>query len=72
MIDEDWKSDVELQKTNFTSKSNSLIPSGSIENYTLGKLIGWGGYGCVREAFNKTTLEKVAVKIYEKVRVSEL
>ena len=37
---EDKKSDVDLQKTNFTSKSLSFLSSGSIENYSLGKIIG--------------------------------
>ena len=37
---EEKKSDVDMQKTNFTSKSLSFLSSGSIENYSLGKVIG--------------------------------
>jgi serine/threonine protein kinase len=69
---EDIKSDVVDQRTNFTSKSLSLLVQGSIDNYSLGKVVGRGGYGCVREAVQKSSLEKVAIKVYEKSRVSEL
>ena len=42
-----------------------------MENYVLGKLLGKGSYAQVKEATNKSTNIKYAVKVYEKYRVMD-
>lgn len=44
----------------------------SIGNYVLGKTIGVGTFGKVKIGTHKLTKEKVAVKILEKERITEI
>lgn len=45
--------------------------SGKIENYSLGKILGQGAYAAVRQGIHRVTSEKVAVKTYEKYRLTD-
>jgi len=47
------------------SNPNSML----LDDYEIGKQIGQGAYGVVKEAFNKNTNEKFAAKIYDKYRL---
>jgi serine/threonine protein kinase len=38
----------------------------SIDDYTIGKVIGTGAYAVVRVGMNNKSKQKVAIKIYEK------
>ena len=44
---------------------------GCIEDYIIGKLIGTGAYASVKSALLKSENKKVALKIYEKYRLSD-
>ena len=39
------------------------------ENYLVGKIIGEGAYASVRVAIHKPTNRKIAIKVYEKVKI---
>jgi len=54
----------ELDEESFSDKS-------SIDDYTIGKVIGTGAYAVVRVGMNKKTKQKIAVKIYEKMKLIE-
>lgn len=41
----------------------------SISNYSIGRSIGQGAYGLVKEATHKATCKKVAIKVYDKYRL---
>lgn len=41
------------------------------ETYKIGKTIGKGGFAFVRKAKNRTTGQHVAIKIYQKEKMSE-
>ena len=45
--------------------------SGSIDDYSIGKLIGTGAYAAVKAAMLKTENKKYALKIYEKYRLTD-
>jgi MAP/microtubule affinity-regulating kinase len=44
---------------------------GSLEDFTLGKLIGTGAYASVKSAISKVEGKKFALKIYEKYRLAD-
>lgn len=43
----------------------------SIENYNIGKVIGQGAYAHVRICQHKKTMQKFALKIYDKHRLND-
>jgi hypothetical protein len=64
------KPDIEL-KLNEASLSTeaSSVFRGRIEDYAIGKEIGKGAYAIVKLAHHKPTNKKMAIKIYEKVKL---
>lgn len=59
-------------KTVIKESENKKInrrPPETLENYSLGKIIGQGSYATVRYALDKETNLKYAVKIYENYRL---
>jgi len=44
----------------------------SVSHYILGEILGKGAYATVREAFDEFTKEKVAIKIYEKMKLIDV
>ena len=51
--------------------TNTLGPQEVEEHYELGKVLGQGKYGVVQEAKNRTTGERVAVKVINKTDVPD-
>jgi len=51
------------------STTEASIFKGKIEDYTIGKEIGKGAYAIVKHAIHKLTNKKIAIKIYEKVKL---
>ncbi len=49
--------------------SNSSIEN--LDNYFIGKRIGQGAYAVVRLGLHKVLNQKIAVKIYEKIKLME-
>jgi MAP/microtubule affinity-regulating kinase len=67
---------VELQTARLSDVKSSSPPSeglftGKIEDYSLGKVLGQGAYAVVRIGTHLVTAERVAVKIYEKYRLTD-
>ena len=55
----------------FESKLFEDSKISSLEEFTLGKLIGTGAYASVKSAVSKTEGKKFALKIYEKYRLTD-
>lgn len=55
------------------SMSNDIkpLPKNKIENYAIGKQLGQGAYATVRLATQKRTKDIVAIKIYEKCKLTD-
>ena len=54
-----------------TRSETSDLCTGSLAHYLMGRIIGQGAYAVVREATHLATKEVVAVKSYEKQRLSD-
>jgi serine/threonine protein kinase len=52
-------------------ESKPVLPKGKIENYTIGKQLGQGAYAVVKLATQKKTKETVAIKTYEKCKLTD-
>ena len=50
----------------------STVFRGRIEDYNIGKEIGKGAYASVKSCINKISGMKLAVKIYEKIRLNDV
>lgn len=44
---------------------------GRVEDYTIGKEIGKGAYAIVKQSVHKPTGKKLAIKIYEKLKLMD-
>ena len=50
----------------------STNPNSTIDNYILGKQIGQGAYAVVRIGVAKQSNQKLAIKIYDKSKLSDI
>ena len=57
-----------VESIEFCTQNSSLE---NLDNYIIGKRIGQGAYAVVRLGLHKTLNQKIAVKIYEKVKLLE-
>ena len=57
--------------SSYSFSKENLATSSRMDKYAIGKIIGQGAYAVVKEAVDKTTNEKVAIKIYEKSSLIE-
>ncbi len=60
--------DIKLNEGSLSTEASSHF-RGRIEDYAVGKEIGKGAYAVVKQALHKPTSRKMAVKIYEKVKL---
>jgi hypothetical protein len=63
------KSDLEIKLNDASLSTEASIFRGRIEDYAIGKEIGKGAYAIVKQAYHKPTNKKMAIKIYEKVKL---
>lgn len=54
-----------------TAEMSGSIYRGRIEDYLIGKEIGKGAYAIVKYATHKPSNSKVAIKIYEKIKLND-
>lgn len=47
------------------------VSFGQLENYQIGKPIGQGAYATVYACYHKQTMQKCAIKIYQKVKLND-
>lgn len=68
-----FKNDFEskLNSTATQSYSNSIY-KGRIEDYIIGKEIGKGAYAVVKTSVHRPTQGKVAIKVYEKIKLNDI
>eukprot|EP00826_Nyctotherus_ovalis_P041584 TRINITY_DN4214_c0_g1_i10.p1 TRINITY_DN4214_c0_g1~~TRINITY_DN4214_c0_g1_i10.p1 ORF type:complete len:267 (+),score=58.60 TRINITY_DN4214_c0_g1_i10:188-988(+) len=52
-------------------RKTSEAPMREVKGYIINSQIGQGAYAIVKQGVNKTTKEKVAIKIYDKFRISD-
>lgn len=64
------KPDVEfkLNEASLSTEASSIF-RGRLEDYAIGKEIGKGAYAVVKQGLHKPTNKKVAIKIYEKIKL---
>lgn len=54
------------------NRSKHISKKGSIEDYELKEMLGKGSYGEVYKATHKDTGKELAIKIYDKLMMSQL
>jgi serine/threonine-protein kinase Chk2 len=48
-----------------------IASSSSLDNYQIGKPIGQGAYAVVYVCYQKSTMKKFAIKIYQKAKLND-
>ena len=56
---------------NKSTPRNTFNKEGKISNYVINGQIGQGAYAIVKQGYNKKTEQRVAIKIYEKLKISD-
>ena len=62
------ESELKLNEASLSTEASSIF-RGRLEDYAIGKEIGKGAYAIVKQALHKPTNRKMAIKIYEKVKL---
>jgi MAP/microtubule affinity-regulating kinase len=65
-----YETEFKANETSLSTQASSLF-KGRVEDYAIGKEIGKGAYAIVKQALHKPTNMKVAVKIYEKCKLTD-
>jgi hypothetical protein len=60
--------DVKLNEASLSTEASSIF-RGRFEDYAIGKEIGKGAYAIVKQGLHKPSNKKVAIKIYDKVKL---
>lgn len=60
-----------ITQRSFPKDEMDITFTGSIDNYTVGGLLGCGSYSIVRESTHKETKIKYAIKSYEKAKIMD-
>lgn len=63
------KQEFEMRLNEASLSTEASVFRGRIEDYSIGKEIGKGAYAIVKLAHHKPTGKKMAIKIYEKVKL---
>ena len=66
------KSDLEIKLNEASLSTEASVFRGRIEDYAIGKEIGKGAYAVVKQSFHKPSNHKMAIKIYEKVKLLDI